>query len=400
MNILKKIYCRVFQKAFHLAIPVLPYRTPKILENISETAQVLGSKKIDKVLVVTDNVMCNSEMFLKLLRHLENGGIGYAVYSDTKPNPTVSNIEQARKVYIEKNCHGIIGYGGGSAIDCAKGVGARIARPKKSIAKMEGILSILKPIPFLVAIPTTAGTGSETTVTMVITDDETHHKFPISDFPLIPKCAVLDCEVTKTLPKSLTATTGMDALTHAVEAYIGNSTTRQTRKYALDAVKLISENLLHAYENGDDMTARKNMLYASFYAGAAFSKSYVGYCHAVAHSLGGEYNIPHGLANAVLLPITLESYGKSAYKKLKKLAIAFGCADESTDEKTASEAFIKKIRLFNEKMGIPKGFTQIKREDVPHLAKYADKEANPLYPVPLLMDAKELEQLYYKASEE
>lgn len=400
MNVFFKAYCRAFQKVFHIAIPFLPYRTPKILESIEDIPEELANKRISKVLVVTDNFMSKSEMFSTLVNNLHANGFECALFTEALPNPTIANIEKAREMYVEESCEGIIGYGGGSAIDCAKGVGARIARPKKSLEKMEGILGIVKKLPYLMAIPTTAGTGSETTVTMVVTDEKTHHKFPISDFPLIPDCAVLDPEVTRTLPKSLTATTGMDALTHAVEAYIGNSTTRQTRKFALEAVKLVSENLLKAYEDGDNLEARKNMLYASFYGGAAFSKSYVGYCHAVAHSLGGKYNIPHGLANATLLPITLEVYGKSGYKKLKKLAIAFGCADVNTDEKTASENFIKQIKLYNKKMEIPDKFPEIKKEDIQVLAKYASKEANPIYPVPKLMDAKELEILYYLASEE
>ena len=177
-----------------------------------------------------------------------------------------------------------------SSIDCAKAVGARVAKPHQSLEKMKGILKVHKKLPLLIAIPTTAGTGSETTLAAVITDAESRHKYPINDFPLIPRVAVLDPKVTASLPPFLTATTGMDALTHAVEAYIGNSTTAGTRADALFAVKMIFENIDRAYTDGSDLEARKNMLLAAFSAGCAFSKSYVGYVHAVAHSLGGEYN--------------------------------------------------------------------------------------------------------------
>ena len=191
----------------------------------------------------------------------------------------------------------------------------------------------------------------------------------------------------------------MDALTHAVEAFVGRSTTRQTRAYAVEAVRLIFGNIEAAYRNGEDGEARAKMLKAAFLAGAAFTKSYVGYCHAVAHSLGGKYNTPHGLANAVLLPITLEAYGPAVYKKLKALAVAAGLCEESAGEQAAAEAFIRRIRSLNQAMGIPGTLGGIQEADIPLLTRHAEKEANPLYPVPKLMDAAALESLYYAVRE-
>ena len=323
------------------------------------------------------------------------------IYDETVANPTVKNVEDARALYIKNNCRGIIGFGGGSPIDCAKIVGARVVRPNKSISQMKGILKICKKLPLLMAVPSTAGTGSETTLAAVITDGHKGHKFPINDFSLIPHCAVLDPAVTKTLPPHLTATTGMDAITHAVEAYIGRSTVKSTRSDAIEAVKLIDSNLEKAYNDGNNMEARSNMLYASFLAGRAFSKSYVGYCHAVAHSLGGKYNIPHGLANAVLLPHVLKSYLPSKYacKKLKELAIAINLVSKDTSDRAAAEAFINRLETMNKKMGITKKFDMIQKSDIPILAAYAEKEANPLYPVPILMTKEELQQFYYAVME-
>ena len=395
MNFLKKAYCRAFQAAFKIAIPILPYSSPAILHNTKAVAPLLEGKGIGRVLIVTDKNIHGAGLIELLKETLVKYGIEYFIYDETVPNPTVKNATMAFDIYIKNSCQAIIGFGGGSCMDCAKIVGAKAARPKKPIEKMEGILKVHSRLPFLIAIPTTAGTGSEVTVTTVITDEKNHHKFPISDFCLIPKVAVLDPEITVGLSKQLTATTGMDALTHAVEAYIGRSTVRSTRKDSVEAVKIICDNLENAYKDGTDLQARKNMLWGSFLAGRAFSKSYVGYCHAVAHSLGGGYNTPHGLANAVLLPYTLEIYGKSVYTKLKKLAITIGVADKNTDAKDAAKAFIEKIKTMNERMGIPKYLPEVKKEDVPKLAIYADKEANPLYPVPKLMDAKELQKLYY-----
>ncbi|MBP3673925.1 MAG: iron-containing alcohol dehydrogenase [Oscillospiraceae bacterium] len=399
MNPLKKIGCRIFQTAFKLVIPILPYRSPKILDSVQDVPAEFKKQGIDRVLLVTDSFLHLSGMLEPLKSALAENGISCTVYDETVPNPTIWNVEIARARYLENNCQALIGFGGGSAIDCAKAVGARIAQPKKSINQMKGILRIARKLPFLVAVPTTAGTGSETTLATVITDDKNNHKFPIEDFPLIPRVAVLDPEMTRSLPPHMTSTTGMDALTHAIEAYIGRSTVKDTREDALQAAALISRNLENAYRDGNDMTARANMLKAAFLAGRAFSKSYVGYCHAVAHSLGGQYHIPHGLANAVLLPYVLESYGASIYPKAKDIAIAMGIANTATPAETAAKDLIAHIRGMNERMGIPTKLKGIHEEDIPQLATYAAKEGNPLYPVPVLMDKEELEQFYYDVME-
>jgi len=395
MNILKKVYCRVFQTVFKLAIPILPYTSPEILDNTADIADLLKRKQFEKVLIVTDASIHQLGLIDPLKAALKQAKIEYYIFDETVPNPTVANVEKARELYIQNNCQALIGFGGGSSIDCAKAIGARIVKPKQPVSKMKGILKVLKKTPFLIAVPTTAGTGSEVTLATVITDMNTHHKFPISDFCLIPNVAVLDPELTRNLPANLTATTGMDALTHAVEAYIGRSTVKSTREDAIKAVQLIFENIEDAYNDGNNMVARKNMLKGSFLAGRAFSKSYVGYCHAVAHSLGGKYNIPHGLGNAVLLPYTLDLYGDTVYKRLKQLAVATELADETYAIDIAAKLFIQRIREINKNMNIPTKLKEVKADDIPELSAYAEKEANPLYPVPKLMTKEELESLYY-----
>lgn len=331
---------------------------------------------------------------------LTNAGIPFCIYDKTVANPTTDNVSEAMNLYLDSGCDCIIGFGGGSSMDCAKAVGARIAKPKQSLAKMKGILKVHKKLPLLMAVPTTAGTGSETTLAAVITDAQTRYKYAINDFPLIPRYAVLDPKVTLSLPPFITATTGMDALTHAVEAYIGNSTTYGTRKDALLAVKLIFENIDTVYTDGSNVDARRNMLHASFYAGCAFTKSYVGYVHAIAHSLGGEYNVPHGLANAVILPMVLEAYGEKIHKKLARLAVAAGLAEKDTPCDEAAGRFIQAIKDMKVRFGIGNRIPEIREEDIPKLSHYADKEANPLYPVPVLMNAAELEPFYYMLMEE
>lgn len=395
MNTLKKIYCRAFQKAFHIAIPFLPYRKPKIAGSVKELPEIIMRHKCTHVLIITDGGIMKLGLTRRLEKALKEAGIPYTIYDKTVANPTTVNVREALELYHKEGCDAIIGFGGGSSMDCAKAVGACAVKPNQSLAQMKGILKVHKKLPLLMAVPTTAGTGSETTLAAVITDADTRYKYAINDFPLIPRYAVLDPKVTLSLPPFITATTGMDALTHAVEAYIGNSTTIDTRRDALKAVKLIFENIDIAYEHGDNIQARRNMLHASFYAGCAFTKSYVGYVHAVAHSLGGQYNVPHGLANAILLPLVLREYGSCIDKKLHRLAIAAGLADKNTPDHEAAELFIRAIEKMKERFGIVNIVKEIQETDIPKLAHYADKEANPLYPVPKLMDASELEKFYY-----
>lgn len=394
MNPIKAIYCRSVQAVLRAALPVLPYREPQVFHSCGELSTVFQKENIRRVLIVTDAGIVRSGIAAQLEAVLDEDDISYAVYDQTRPNPTVVNVEQALSLYRRYRCQALIAIGGGSSMDCAKAVGARLARPGTPLGKLKGTLRILRPLPTLIAIPTTAGTGSETTLAAVITDTQVQHKYVMNDFVLIPKYAVLDARLTLSLPPHLTATTGMDALTHAVEAYIGRSTTRQTRQEALEATRLVFANVERAYRNGKDYEARSNMLTAAYRAGIAFSRSYVGYVHAVAHSLGGQYNIPHGLANAVLLPYVLESYGSCIHRKLHDLAVAAGVADAQESDAGAATKFIRAIRQLNARMGIPETLEGIRPEDIPVMAAHAEKEANPLYPVPRLMTREELTFFY------
>lgn len=396
MNRLKKVYCRVFQTALKISIPFLPYRKPAIIGSVKEIPYILDENSIESVLIVTDSSIMRLGLLERLESALHKAGIEYHIYDKTVANPTTDNVAEALGMYRRNKCQSIIGFGGGSSMDCAKAVGARIARPKTKLSKMEGILKVRKKLPLLIAVPTTAGTGSETTIAAVITDSKTRHKYAINDFPLIPRYAVLDPKITMSLPSFVTATTGMDALTHAVEAYIGNSTTRETRKDALLAVKLIFRNLDKVYEDGGNLEARRKMLNAAYFAGCAFTKSYVGYVHAIAHSLGGEYNVAHGLANAVILPIVLEKYGSTINRKLHKLAIAAGIADRSMPSDEAAALFIEEIKNMQKRFGIGTKIPELREKDIKKLSSYANKEANPLYPVPVLMNTKELSEIYYE----
>ena len=396
MGLFKNCYYRINQKVLKLAMCFMNWKEPTLLEGegaILKLPSFIKNKNINKVLIVTDQGLMNLHLLDSLLIELSKQGIAYVIYDKVQPNPTIPSIEECKQMYIDNKCEGIIAFGGGSPMDCAKAAAARVVKPKQSVRKMRGYLKVNKKLPPFFAVPTTAGTGSETTLAAVVTDPTTHEKNAICDPCLRPKYAVLDPVLTVGLPPHITSTTGMDALTHAVEAYIGKSNVKSTIRYSEDAVKLIHANLEKAYLNGKDLEARNNMLLASFYAGNAFTRAFVGYVHAIAHNLGGMYNTPHGLANAVILPYVLEWYGKSVYKPLSKLADLIGITNIDMSIEDKAKAYINEIKRMNKAMNIPDKFDFIKEEDIPTLVKRALKEGNPGYPVPRIMNAKDCEQV-------
>ena len=390
---LKKAFFRAYQSAFKIAMFAVDWSEPETLEGpgaIRKLPEFIKSKGVNKVLIVTDKGLMGIHLLDSLFEEMTKAGVEYVVYDGTEPNPSIENIEDARQLYVDNACEGLIAFGGGSPMDCAKAAGARVANPKIPVRKMRGVLKLVHKLPPLFAVPTTAGTGSEVTLAAVVSDRKTHEKNAINDPRLRPKYAVLDPELTTGLPPHITSTTGMDALTHAVEAYIGRSNVKSTEMYAEKATKMIFESLETAYNDGKNVEARETMLKASYYAGMAFTRAYVGYVHAIAHNLGGFYGIPHGLANAVILPYVLEYYGESAHARLAKLAVIAGVKTDGTDKEKA-EAFIEAIKQMNKNMNIQDKFDCIKDEDIPTIVKRALKEGNPLYPVPKIMDEADCE---------
>ena len=396
---LKKCGYRIAQKVLKLAMCFMDWSEPELLEGegaILKLPAFIKNKNINKVLIVTDKGLMSIHLLDSLFEELKKENIDYVVYDGVQPNPTIPSIEECKQIYLDNDCQGIIAFGGGSPMDCAKAAAARVVKPKKSVRKMRGYLKVNKKLPPFFAVPTTAGTGSETTLAAVVTDPTTHEKNAICDPCLRPKYAVLDPVLTVGLPPHITSTTGMDALTHAVESYIGKSNVKSTIKYAEDAVRLIHANLEKAYNNGKDMEARNNMLKASFYAGNAFTRAFVGYVHAIAHNLGGMYNTPHGLANAVILPYVLEWYGASIYKPLASLSDLIGLSKENMSLEDKAKAYVNEIRRMNQAMNILDKFDFINEKDIPTLVERALKEGNPGYPVPKIMNKKDCEEVIRK----
>ena len=391
---LKKIWYRVFQFVLTSAMYLMPWRQPELITgagSIKQLPALIRKKGIQHVLIVTDAVLHRIGLLNSLFAACDEAGLAYTLFDGAEPNPSIENIEDARKLYLENKCQGMIAFGGGSSMDCAKAAGARIAKPRQSVAQMGGTLRVLKRIPTIFAVPTTAGTGSETTIAAVVTDRATHHKYAIQDLCLIPHYAVLDPELTVGLPPHITSTTGMDALTHAVEAYTNLFAPKSTDRLAEQAVQLIFDNLENVYRDGTDLAARYNMQLASFYGGAAFTRACVGYVHGVAHTLGGLYGTPHGLANAVILPYVMEEFGPAVYHKLARLAEIVHIQGKDDEEK--AKAFIREIRRMNTDMKIQDKFDFIQDADIPQMIQWAMKEANPIYPVPVLWHEPEFQAL-------
>ena len=418
---MNSLFCRIYQGAMKVGMYMLPWHTPEVIEDRADSDRLLEDikrREVERLLVVMGPNMMKRGLPVPMLEKLRANGIECEVFDRLTSDPTDAQVEEGVRLYNEKNAQGIILFGGGSPMDCGKAIAARIARPDRTIAELQGMLKVRsrRKVPVMWAIPTTSGTGSEATMAAVITDHETHRKKSINDMAIIPHVCVLDAGLTAGLPPDITAYTGMDALCHAVEAYTNNAyNTALEKKMAKDAVKLIYENLEGAYENGSDMEKRQNMQRAAFYAGRAFTRGCVGYVHAIGHAVGGLYGVPHGKAMAILLPHVLKAFGSSAEAKLAELADhcglsaeygvdhddrtggcacpAYGAMKGKTTNNGKARLFIEWIENTKRSMDIPDRFDCIKEEDVETIAKWADAEANPLYPVPKIFDRKQLEDL-------
>ena len=380
-------FCRVYQGAFKIGMYMLPWSMPKTIEgagSIRQLPSLIKEKGFTKVLVVTDGVLMKLGLLDTLFEAMAETGVEYVVYDGVQPNPTDINVAEGVKLFKENGCQAFIAFGGGSSMDCCKGIGAVLVK-NKPVEKLQGLFRVLHRIPTIFAVPTTSGTGSETTIAAVITNSKTSHKASMNDLSLIPKYAVLDPQLTTGLPPHVTSTTGMDALCHAVEAYTNNTyCSKLEKKLAEDAVRLIYHNLYQAYCDGDNIEARQKMQEAAFYAGRAFTRGSVGYVHALGHTLGGLYGTPHGLAMAVILPHVMRQFGSAAHERLARLAEVCGMTGKNDAEK--AEAFLTWIEQMNAKMNIPAHLDVIRDEDIPQIIAWASKEANPLYPVPVIWD--------------
>ena len=379
-------FCRAFQCCFAVGAHFLPWRRPKVYAgpgSLLRAADILRENGLRRPFVVASRRQCADEHFHALQETLDEQDILLSIFSAVETDPSVETVERIASQYRLDRCDCFLVIGGGSPMDAAKAAAARLARPEKTVPQLGGLLKVRRRVPPLIAVPTTAGTGSETTIAAVVTDG--HHKYAISDLCLIPRYAILDPTLSTGLPPRITAETGMDALTHAVEAYLGRFyNTGMTRALAESAVVAIFAHLERAYRDGASLDDRAAMLQASFDAGAAFTRASVGNVHAIAHTLGGLYGVPHGLANAVLLPLVLEDYGAAAYPRLAHLAGLLGLKGDT--EETRAKAFIAEIRAMNARMNVPDRFDCIRDEDIPLMARWAAQEANPVYPVPVIYD--------------
>ncbi|VEU80655.1 iron-containing alcohol dehydrogenase [Haploplasma axanthum] len=389
-----KIISRIYQKILKIGSYFLDFSEPIVInyeDSINDCLEIIKNEKVSNIFIVTDKNIIKLGLINSLLELLGKEKNKYNIYDEVSPNPTVKQVEVAYYQYLNTNSEVVIVVGGGSPMDLAKAILVRKAKPKKTLDQFKGILKVRKKLDCLIAIPTTVGTGSEATIAAVVTNEETKEKYAIMDPCLIPKYAILDPNLLRKLPKSIISTTGMDTLTHAIEAFIGNSNTRKTKEYSKEAIKIVFNDLEKAY-NGD-FSSLKEMQYASYKAGVAFTRAYVGNVHALSHALSAYYHLPHGYTNAVILPHILKYYGKKVDKKLSVI-YDYLYEDRNLSKSEKAKFIIDKIENMNKNMDIPRGFKGIiKDEDIDSIINHAYHEANPLYPVPVIFSKNDFRKI-------
>ena len=370
---------------------------PKMIKGehaLLDLVDVLKEKHLNRYMVVTTAGFIKRGTLQPFFERLDKSRIAYSIFHDVKPDPEISDVEKLKEYYIKEGCQGLIAIGGGSVIDCSKAALACVQTSHLDVKTVLETGRVSKILPLFIAVPTTAGTGSEVTAGAVITDPIRKRKYALSHLFLIPKYAVLDASLLTTLPAKMTAYTGMDALTHAIEAYINHFNNRKTKKYELEAIESIFQYLIPSFLDGSNIQYRLELLEASYKAGVAITNNYIGYVHAIAHGIGGMYHLQHGMINAIILPIVLEEYGDAVTKKLAQIADVIGI-DGQTDQQKA-EHFIKKLKELNQVLGIPTSIPEIQEADIHYLATGAEKEGNPTYPTPVTWDVRKFEEVIRK----
>jgi alcohol dehydrogenase len=383
-------------KGAGLVTRFLPIPQPTLLVGPGASArlgQAVAGFGHGRILIVTDGVIAKLGLLKGLTDALDAGGTSYVVFDKITPDAPIPLIEEGIAFYREHACDAIVAFGGGSSMDASKAIAVSISNPGKTLRALAGYFKGRNnPVP-IYAVPTTAGTGSEVTVAAVISDPERHSKLVIVDTRIVPKMAALDPTLMTGLPPHITAATGIDALTHAVESFLGHWSTPQTDNMGLSAVGLIFENLRTAYNDGDNLQAREKMALASTYAGIAFTRANVGYVHAIAHQFGGKYHTPHGLANAIMLPHVLKFSAPAVTGRLAQLAVRAKLGGEDEDDDTLAQKFLDGVDQLNRDLAIPTYLAALKEADIPALAEAACKEAHTGYPVPRYMTQAQCEQM-------
>lgn len=406
-------------------VRVLPIRTPEQIHGAGSTAKIaplLKDLKCGKVLVVTDKIIVQHGLLENMLAALETAGLQHCIYDGVQPDPPIRCVEEGYSLYQSELCDSIVAFGGGSSMDTAKMIGAKVANPKP-VPDYQGIFKVnqfgRRPLPPFIAVATTAGTGSEVSIGAVITNEEDQSKMVCIDLGLVPSHAVLDPEILLKLPGFVTAATGLDALTHATEAYMNGIGTKPVTDNAISATQKVFAHLVQTYHNGQDKAARQQMLFAAFEAGVAITGGHVGYVHAIAHQIGSLYHTPHGFACAIVLPHVLDFYldndGNGLTEQLSQFALLAGVVQSEKPgsrlgHKEIARAFIQRIRELCAEMKVPSVVEGMTRSDVPEVAKRAMEEAHgsryPLftsqylldtgYPVSMYMTQKQCEQIVEK----
>ncbi|MDH5286953.1 MAG: iron-containing alcohol dehydrogenase [Betaproteobacteria bacterium] len=394
-TVVRSVGLSTAMRAAGVVTGMLPIPQPVLLVGPGSSArlgQAIAGFGHRNVLIVTDRGVAGLGLPGALVKALSAGGVRHVVFDDVSPDAPIPQIERGIAFYRERRCDAVVAFGGGSPMDAGKAIAHAVGNGKHP-RKLVGYFRGLRPPEPLYAVPTTAGTGSEVTVAAVISDPDAERKLVIADTRLVPAMAALDAALMTGLPKHVTAATGMDALTHAIEAFLGQWATPQSDRMALACVGLVFAHLRRAVRNGRSLEAREQMALAAAYGGLAFTRANVGYVHAIAHQLGAKYHVPHGLANAIVLPHVLRFLAPAVTSRLAALALRAGVGSERERPAALAKKFIASIDVLNRDIGIPSCVEPLRAEDIPALAGAACWEADTSYPVPRYMSAATCEQM-------
>lgn len=392
---MRTLYFHIRAAGVKLLLKLLPRNLPVVYAGSGSSlklCRLTGSLGYTRVLLVTDRFLAGSGLLDGITGELAASGVEYSVFDGVEPDPAFEQVEAGESLLREANCQAVFAVGGGSVLDAAKMIAILHTNPAK-LKFFDGIQKAKKPGLTVFAMPTTAGTGSETTPVSVITDSETHRKIAVADGKLVPHYVALDPDLMKSMPPHITASTGMDALTHAVESWLSKASSPSSRELAGTATRLIVEHLPRAFADGDDMESREAMALAAFYAGIAFGRTSVGYAHAIAHQLGRVCGTPHGDANAMVLPEVLSAYGPCVHELLADLAETAGVGDSNAGSATRAKQFIGHIETLRSELGMSLKPRGLEAGAIPGIVKAARAEAGDLYPVQRYLSAAEIRTL-------
>lgn len=394
---MKRLFQRGLQKMIKKTSLFIKWPEPELLvgdDVLINLPQKIKGKSIKSVVIVTTREIREARLLEGFLKKMKALDVQYKIFDEVESTATIATAERIAIQFNWLRADAMIAIGDQSVMDATKAAGMLIRQPYKEIIAFRGLLNVGEENPFIVAVPTVSGTGSEANGTAVVLDHSLREPIVIIDPAITPALTVLDAHFTRQIPNNLVGRSGMETLSVAIEAYISHANTEKTKKNARKAIRLIATHIKQAHDHLEEMEARQDLLRASYYTARATTQGYFGNVQAMTHVLATYYSGPKNPRNATILPIVLRMYGEEVVDSLQDLAYAIGVGTRSKTRQENAAAFIAWIEGMNQELGIPNAIPEIRDEDVEELAKQADEEANPLYPVPVIFHPSDFKEAF------